>query len=183
MRRPAIERLLPAAYQRAAAHPGLLVALLDAMEAMHAPTEETLAAVDDLFTPYRSPDRMVPFLLGWVAFDHVLQRGRDGQLSPTQIPLGRLRELLAVSADLARRRGTAAGLRGVIETVTQVPVRIEEPPERDFHIVVRVPAGAAGLVPLITRLVEAEKPAATTYEVAVDATTSAPDTNSEGDQP
>ena len=46
MRRPVIERMLPAAFQRAAARPGLLVALLEAMEAMHAPDEETLEAVE-----------------------------------------------------------------------------------------------------------------------------------------
>jgi phage tail-like protein len=171
MRRTAIERLLPSSYQRAAEKPGLLAALLDTMEAMHAPDEETLAAVDDLFTPYRSPDRMVAFLLGWMAFDHVLQRGRDGELSRSQVPLGRLRDLVAASADLARRRGTAAGLQGVITTVTGVSVRIEEPVERGFHVLVHVPAEAADRVPLIARLVEAEKPAATTYEVVLGQTT------------
>lgn len=167
MRRPAIERLLPAAYQRAAELPGLLPTLLDIMAAMHQPSEDVLAAVDDLFTPYRSPDGLVAFLLGWIAFDHVLPRDRDGQLSGQPPPPARLRNLLAVGADLARRRGTAAGLRGVIETVTGVPVLVEEPPDRPFHVVVRVPA-AAPMLALVTRLVEAEKPASTTFEVLID---------------
>ena len=158
MRRPVIERMLPAAFQRAAARPGLLVALLEAMEAMHAPDEETLEAVEDLFAPYRAPDRMVGFLLGWVAFDHVLA-------DASSVASGRLRDLLANGAELSRRRGTAEGLRRVIATVTGVPVRVEEPPGREFHVLVRVPASAVALVPLIARLVEAEKPAATTYEV------------------
>jgi phage tail-like protein len=168
MRQPAIERLLPAAFQRAAQPPSLLWTLLNVMESLHEPSEGVLAAVDDLFAPYRSPDRLVPFLLSWVAFDHVLPRGRDGEPTLAWLSLGRLRDLLDRSAYLSRRRGTAAGLQGVIETVTGVPTTVEEDPGREFHVLVRIPADAAPLVPLIARLVEAEKPAATTFEVIVD---------------
>jgi phage tail-like protein len=162
MRRPAIERLLPSVYQRTAGPSGVLAALLDAMAGMHEPVELVLSAVDDLFAPYRAPDRMVAYLLGWVALDHVLG---DYGGAPEPVPVGRLRDLLAASADIARARGTAAGLRRVIETVLGVPVTVAEAPDRPFHIVVRVPAVAAPHLPLIRRLVEAEKPAATTSEV------------------
>jgi phage tail protein domain len=163
MRRAAIERLLPGVYQRTARSSGVLGCLLDAMEVMHAPTEATLSAVDDLFTPYRSPDRMVPFLLGWVAFDHVLPTGDQ-----PSVPIGRLRDLLSIGATIARHRGTATGLRAAITTATGVAVRVIEAIDRPFHVVVQVPASAAGHLAIIRRLVETEKPAAVTAEVVVD---------------
>jgi phage tail-like protein len=171
MRKEAIARLLPGVYQRALRSSDVLGGLLDAMEAMHAPTEATLAAVGDLFSPYRSPDRMVAFLLRWVAFDHVLPTGRQ-----PSIPMGRLRDLLSIAPAIARLRGTAAGLRAVITTVTGVPVWVTEPPDRPFHVVVQVPSSATEQLPLIRRLVEAEKPAAVTAEVVVADVFFSPDT-------
>lgn len=175
MRRATIERLLPGVYQRTARSAGVLGGLLDAMEVMHAPTEATLAAVDDLFTPYRSPDRMVAFLLGWVAFDHVLPTGDQ-----PSVPIGRMRDLLSIGSAIARYRGTATGLRAAITTATGVAVWVTEPADRPFHVVVQVPASAAGHLGMIRRLVEAEKPAAVTADViVVDPTT----TQSQGDRP
>ena len=164
MQRQLIERLLPPIYQRTAAPPGVLAALLAAMETMHAPTEVVLSDVDDLFTAYRSPDRMVPFLLSWVALDYVLGAGAG-----PGIPLGRLRNLVSVGATVAQRRGTAAGLTAVIGAIAGIAVTVEEPPDRPFHIVVRVPGDAADRLPLIRRVVEAEKPAATSAEVVLTA--------------
>jgi phage tail-like protein len=164
MRRQDIERLLPSMYQRAAGDGGVLAALLGTMEAMHAPTEQLLSTVDDMFTPYRSPDVMVAFLAGWLGYDHVLG-DRSG---PGGVPVGRLRDLVAAGASLARQRGTATGLRRLVETVTGVAVRVVEPVGRPFHVVVGVPAEAADRLALIRRLVEAEKPAATTFELVLD---------------
>ena len=96
MRRAAIERLLPLAYQRAASDGSVLAALLDVMETLHAPDEAVLARVDDLFTPYRSPDGLVGFLARWVAMDHVLSTV-DAELP---LPAGRLRDLEVVGAGL-----------------------------------------------------------------------------------
>jgi phage tail-like protein len=173
MRRQAIERLLPQAYQRAASPGGVLAAVLEAMEAMHEPTEVLLARVEDLFTPYRSPDRMVPFLLGWLAYDHILDQHeasgqRPGAAPPPAVPVGRLRDLIASGAALARRRGTAAGLRDLVETITGLPVTVEESASRPFHVLVRLPAEAAPQLALIRRVVEAEKPAATTCDVGIE---------------
>jgi len=158
MRSEDIARLLPAVYQRTAGRPGVLGTLLETMELMHAPTLRTLKDVEDLFTPYRSPDRMVPYLLSWVALDHVLSAA---------IPIGRLRDLVSLGAAIARRRGTAAGLQAVIVTATGVPVTVEESADRPFHIVVRLPGAAADLAVLVRRIVEAEKPAAVTADVVV----------------
>jgi phage tail-like protein len=170
MQRQAIERLLPAAFQRAAVDGSPLAALLDVMEAMHAPDEAVLADIDDLFAPYRAPDRFIAYLARWVALDHLVNQPRPGVASQL-MPIGRLRDLVAQGATLARWRGTPYGMRLALRTATGVDgFVIDEPVDRPFHIVVRVPQAAAAQLALIVRLVEAEKPAATTSEVLVDPT-------------
>ncbi|MFD6665462.1 phage tail protein [Micromonospora chalcea] len=164
MRRAAIERLLPAAYQRAAGRGSVLGALLDVMEALHAPDEAVLADVDALFGPYRTPDGFVAYLTRWVAMDHVVAAPRAD--APLPLPVGRLRDLVAHGALLARWRGTPYGMRTALELATGVTgFVLDEPPERPFHLVVRVPPAAADRLALVTRIVEAEKPAAVTVEV------------------
>lgn len=156
MRHEDIARLLPAVYQSAARPGSVLVALLDVMEGMHAPTERRLAAVDELFAAYRAPEAFLPFLLRCVAMDHV---GRS-------LPTGRQRDLVARAGDLARRRGTAGGLCALLETVTGVPgFAVEEPADRPFHAVVRVPDAARDQLPLIRLVVQQEKPAAVTVSI------------------
>ncbi|WP_435089357.1 phage tail protein [Micromonospora aurantiaca (nom. illeg.)] len=164
MRRAAIERLLPAAYQRAAGPGSVLGALLDVMEALHAPDEAVLADVDALFDPYRTPDGFVAYLTRWVAMDHVVAAPRAD--APLPLPAGRLRDLVAHGALLARWRGTPYGMRTALELATGVTgFVLDEPPERPFHLVVRVPPAAADRLALVTRIIEAEKPAAVTVEV------------------
>jgi phage tail-like protein len=161
MRRESIERLLPPAYQRAATPASPLTALLDVMEALHAPSEERLATTADLFAPYRTPDMFVAFLARWVALgDHLIDPA---------VPVGRLRDLVARAAELAQWRGTATGLRTVIELATGLSgVDVSEPEARPFHVLVRLPANGAAHLELVRRVVSAEKPAATTCDVVVD---------------
>ena len=176
MRAPAIESLLPAAYQRAAAPGGVLAALLDVMEELHAPSEALLGSVEDLFHPYRAPQRMIAFLAGWVAVEH-LGTHRPATVGADEagagavqllVEPGRLRDLVARAVHLAQWRGTAYGLRTTIETATGMTgCVIDEPADRPFHLVVRLPATAALFEPLVRRITEAEKPAATTYDVVV----------------
>jgi len=157
MRSTAIERLLPAVYQRAVTPGSVLAALLEVMAAMHAPSEAVLASVDSLAAPYRTPDDLVAFLVRWVALDHV---------AGPPIPVGRLRNLVARSAYLAQWRGTATGLCAVLETATGVTgFAVEEPADRPFHLVVRVPPAARDQFDLVARIVSAEKPAAATCTV------------------
>ncbi|MFI6131646.1 phage tail protein [Micromonospora sp. NPDC051141] len=164
MRRTAIERLLPAAYQRAAGPGSVLGALLDVMETLHAPDEAVLADVDALFGPYRTPDGFVAYLTRWVAMDHVVATPRAD--APPPLPLGRLRDLVAHGALLARWRGTPYGMRTALELATGVTgFVLDEPADRPFHLVVRVPPAAVDRLALIGRIVEAEKPAAVTVEV------------------
>jgi len=93
MRHQAIERLLPAAFQRAATPGSPLRALLEVMEELHARTLEI-----------------------------------------------------------------ATGVTGF---------GIDEPAGRPFHVVVRVPPAAADQMALVRRVVDTEKPAATTAEVVL----------------
>ncbi len=168
MRPAAIERLLPAMYQRAATPGSVLSALLSVMSDLHAPSEATLSHVDDLVAPYRTPEVLVPFLVRWVAWDHVAPASADPG-GRTGIPLGRLRDLVDRGAELAQRRGTAAGLAALLETLTGVPgFAVEEPADRPFHAVVRVPPAAAAHLDLVTRVVAAEKPAAVTCAVVLE---------------
>jgi phage tail-like protein len=159
MRRADIERLLPAVYQRAAATDGPLAALLSVMEGMHEPVERRLAAIEDLVAPYRTPDAFLPYLLGWLGMDHV---GRS-------LPPGRQRELAARAGELARARGTAAGLCALLRTITGADgFAIDEPADRPFHIVVRVPDVARDELPLIRMAVALEKPAAVTVDIVTE---------------
>jgi phage tail-like protein len=161
MRSDQIALLLSAAYQRAATPGSVLSALLDAMEEPHAPSEAVLAAGDTLAAPYQAPAPLLPFLTRWVALDHLG--------IADAVPACRLRDLIACGAYLARWRGTATGLRALLETTTGVTgFTIEEDADRLFHIVVRVPAEAAGHMDLLRRLVALEKPAATTCELVVE---------------
>lgn len=160
MQRQIIERLLPAAYQRAVTPGSVLATLLEVMEGMLEPDDALLETVDELFAPYRTTDRLVAFLAGWVALDHL--RPETGAI----ISAGRLRNLVAEGALLAQWRGTRWGLRRFLEVATGVSgFGIEEPQQPRFHFVITVPPAAAGDLDLIRRIVEHEKPAPTTYEI------------------
>lgn len=170
MRRAAIERLLPLAYQRASVEGSVLAALLDVMETLHARDEEILDHIDDLYSPYRSPDGLVPFLARWIAMDHVLAAPRS---AAPPLPLGRLRDLVCEGTALAQWRGTPYGMRRLLRVATGVGgIVVDEPADRPFHLLVRVPATASDQLGLVSRLVRAEKPAACTYEVVLDPTLS-----------
>ena len=172
MRRAHIERLLPASFQRTATGGGVLDALLAVMEDLHAPSETTLTHVEDLFSAYRAPDLLLPSLVTWVAWDHIGVAPAVGGDPRAGIPVGRLRDLVASAATLAAARGTADGLCRLLATITGVPgFHVEEPPDLAFHLVVRVPPAAGHHLDLIRRVVAAEKPAATTCEVVLDAPT------------
>jgi phage tail-like protein len=166
MRYEAIERLLPPAYQREAMTGTVLGALLHVMQDLHAPDEAVLETVDDLFTAYQTRERLLPFLARWLALDHLVPQAGIGPGAPLPMPAGRLRNLVAKGAALAQRRGTPDGLCRTLEIATGVTgFTIEEPVDRPYHFVVRVPQAAAGHLLLIRRIVDTEKPAATTAEV------------------
>jgi hypothetical protein len=87
--------------------------------------------------------------------------------------LGRLRELIAQAAFLSQWRGTSRGLLRFLEAATgvqgfaideQVPGPDGLP--RPFHLRVRAPQTTKPYSVLIERIIEIEKPAYVTYELA-----------------
>lgn len=162
-----IERLLPAAYQRAAKQePSVLAALLEVMELLHAPDEEVIEEFDALFGAYTTRDGLLPFLAGWVALDYLVGVRRPGAADPLLVPPARMRDLIAEAASLAQERGTPAGLCRFLELATGVRgFEITEPPGAAFHFVVRMPPAAQPYRGVVELIVQHEKPAATTFEV------------------
>lgn len=173
MKAEEISRLLPWVFQRTNQDGNPLFALLNVIEALQEPSEEILANVDIYFDPYRAPDRFVPYLAGWIGLDHLLDAGFDGGGPTFAAGTGRLRVLIAESASLSRWRGTRHGLLRFLEIATGVDgFSIEEnPPGPDnrrqpFHLRIDIPVSARQFESLITRIVESEKPAYVTYELA-----------------
>ena len=67
-----------------------------------------------------------PFLARWVAMDHLVASPRPD--APLPLPVGRLRDLVANAALLARWRGTPYGMRRALELATGLPgFAIDEP--------------------------------------------------------
>lgn len=163
MRRREIERLLPAVIQRTIEDGGLLAAFLEAMSALHAPSEAALEGLAANFDPRRAPDAFLPFLARWVNLDVPFNTG-----------LGRLRELIASAVELSQWRGTARGLLRALEIATGVTgFRVDErvPDEatgrpRPFHIRVTAPASVAAHQALLERLIRMQKPAYVTHELS-----------------
>lgn len=164
MRRSEIERLLPGVFQRTLGDEGSpLPALLEAMSALHQPSERALEDLDVNFDPRRAPDRFVPLLARWMDLELALPAG-----------LGRVRELVAAAFELAQWRGTTRGLVRFLEIATgetgfQIEERVpdQEGRPRPFHVRIAIPASAAGRRSLLQQIIEREKPAYVTYELAI----------------
>ena len=184
MKRNEIEQLLPSIL-RYTAYPGSpLVALLDVMESLHAPSEEILDNLAAFLDPYQAPDHFVPYLARWVDLGRFLTeapafgRADSETLSEVSTPfppgLGRLRDLISSAAQLWQWRGTRRGLLGLLETATGIKgFEIDEPvspagPARPFHLLVCAPAQAELYQRLIEQILEMEKPAYVTYELRFD---------------
>jgi phage tail-like protein len=172
--------LLPEVMRRTIVPGTPMGAALDVMEGLHAPSEAVLQRIDRVFDPYDAPPGFLPVLARWVDLAWLLDRqgtadaARPGTVAPSlSTGDGRLRELIAAAAWLAQRRGTSAGLVRFLETATGLGgFRIEEnPPDeegraRPFHLRVRAPAAAQVHDALVRRIVDAEKPAYVTWELA-----------------
>jgi len=175
MKQAQIKRLLPDVFQRTATPGSPLLAILDAMEAMHDLPESILANLDLIFDPRRAPDRFVSYLAGWVDLGVILEDARGGALSTTpslSTGLGRLRELTASAARLSEWRGTRKGLQLFLETATGMNgFEIDEQVNgldgkpKPFHLRVKAPKVLVPHRPLIEKIIEFEKPAYVTYEL------------------
>jgi phage tail-like protein len=180
MKRDEIERLLPSVFHRTAAPGTPLAALLEVMERMHAPAEAALDSLHVTLDPRTAPDRFLPYLARWVDMDPIYtEGGRRGDVVTLArvaavIDPGRLRELLAMAAYLAQRRGTREGLLRFLETATglagfRIDERVvdEDGRVRPFHFRVHAPSAAASRLALVKRIIELEKPAYVTYDLQV----------------
>ncbi len=173
-----IERLLPEVFRRCVREQTPFAALLDAMEALHGPAEETLSEVDAYFNTYRTPERFLPLLARWLDLHRITEPRRvDTPASEWRPPSlfiepGNLRELIAGAAHLSQWRGTAYGLKLFLETATghtgfemQEQVMGADDLPRLYHVKVVAPAETESRRPLIERIIEQEKPAYVTYEI------------------
>lgn len=178
MRSSDIKQLFPGVFQQAAEESPLLQAMWDVMETMHAPSEWALSHMDATLNPFRTPDEFVPMLARWLDLDWVFDGGTNWQqssrISSELIPtgLGRMRELIARAVTLSQQRGTAKGLVQFLETATgisgfTIQERGMEPGgvHRPFHLTIQAPAAARPYQTLVSRIIEAEKPAYVTYDL------------------
>jgi len=169
LNRAGIESLLPANFRRAIQPQSPLGALLDVMEWLHAPSEEILSDLDRYFDTRRTPDRFVPSLARWLDQGPLLDRVGD-ELGAGEFPSGngRLREVVALAAWFSRWRGTRRGLIAYLEVGTGVHgFDVEEhAADRPFHLRFVAPAEAEPYRALVEAIIEQEKPAYTTYELA-----------------
>ena len=178
MKRDEIARLLPAIFQRTLSPGNPLTALLEVMETLQAPSEAVLQNLDAIFDPRRTTDEFVPFLAYWTDLTALFKESvnADDQFDFSRATIasgvGRLRELVANAAFLSQWRGTQKGLLLFLQTATGLQdFQLEENIDlkgnlRPFHITVRVPDEGAAFKSLIQRIVESEKPAYVTYELA-----------------
>lgn len=178
MKRAEIEQLLPAVFQRTLRPGNPMTALLEVMEALHAPSEAVLEHLDRFFDPRRAPVEFVPFLAYWLDLDRLFEESPGGkwQVSFSRQPMtsgfGRLRELVASAAYLSQWRGTKKGLLLFLQTAIgledfeiEEQVIDENGQPHPFHIRVRAPLEGAMHKALIERIIELEKPAHVTYEL------------------
>ncbi len=174
MKRPEIETLLPGVFQRTLRPGTPLTALLEVMEALHAPSEAILERLDAIFDARRAPDEFIPFLARWVNLERILFEPPAGKSACPSLTtgLGRLRELIAAASYLSQWRGTERGLLFFLEIATGAgnyridrQVLREDGQTRPFHIRITAPPGMVEHRPLIERIVEQEKPAYVTVEI------------------
>jgi phage tail-like protein len=177
MRRDEIAQLLPVIFQRALTPANPLTAALSVMEALQAPSEQVLAHLDTFFDPRRTKEEFVPYLAFWTDLTKLIDDSdnkEDGAYLRANFPsgLGRLRELTANAAYLSQWRGTQKGLSLFLQTATgMTDFHIQENVDikgqsKPFHMTVRAPAEAKQYARLIERIIESEKPAYVTYQLA-----------------
>jgi phage tail-like protein len=167
MRPDDIAALLPDVIQRSVKPGSPVDVVLGVMAALHEPVEQVIDGFERYVDPYRCPHPFTPYLaswvgLGWLAADDATATPATGD--------GPLRHLVADAAEAAKRRGTAAGLRRMLELATATTGfsvdEAGEAGERPFHVRIIGPEAAAGHRDLVAWLIRHEKPAFVTAELA-----------------
>lgn len=166
MKQEAIAQLLPDIFQRSLdGNSNLLSSYLDLMVWFHENIEWILANISTYLDPDLAPDEFVLFLAHWVNMADLWEGGLS--LLEWDEGIMRLRNLILNAVMLAHWRGTGMGLRLFLETATgQTGYQIIDVIAKPFHIIVEYPRTAKQYLPLIQKIVEREKPAYVTYQLA-----------------
>ncbi len=143
-------RYLPAIFQENE----FLGRYLRIFETIWEPLEWRQNHINLYFDPRTCPPSLLPWLAGWL----------DLTIDPYW-PEARIRRLIAEAADLYRWRGTAYGLKRLIEVVTGLTPAITEEPSQPFvfRVALTIPPGSDVDARLIDDLVRAHKPAHAGY--------------------
>lgn len=159
-------RLFPEVIQRTHGERTPLAAVLSTMVQLLDPADRRLKQLDAYFDPYRAPDAMIPYLAAWVDLGWLPVRSEAGGEG---LSIERLRALIAEAPTLAAKRGTQAGLQHVLALALDTPeIQVRDTdPERPFHVVVELPAGAEAQRRLAELIVRYEKPVHLTHEVKI----------------
>lgn len=143
-------RYLPAIFQENE----FLGRYLRIFETIWEPLEWRQNHINLYFDPRTCPPSLLPWLASWL----------DLTINPYW-PEARIRRLIAEAADLYRWRGTAYGLKRLIEVATGVTPTITEEPSQPFvfHISLTIPPDSDVDARLIDDLVRTHKPAHAGY--------------------
>lgn len=161
-----IIRLLPAVYGEVEESSDLLRGLIEVMQDLHQPPEESLENVELYFRSAPVADRFLPALASWLDLEWLLtgeqKAGRETYRPGTM----QLRRLIDQAANLSSWRGTATGLVRFLEVATGVEgFQVSSTGERPFHVAVWVPPEAAQFAGLVERIVSEQKPVCATHDV------------------
>lgn len=170
-----IANLLPEVYRRSLRHDNsVLRALLESMECLLSPAERAIRDFPKNLNPRTTKEKFLTLLIRWLDLEYLFERRLRGRsatvadLMPTGS--GRLRELIAVCAQLSDKRGTEAGLRLFLEVATGVHGFVIEEGQtadgapRAFHLCIRGPEAAEPHRQLIEQIIRSERPAHLTFE-------------------
>lgn len=162
MRAEQIEQLLPDVIRRTRHPGGTLDVLLAVMEDFHDPIEALLADFARHVDPHRCPVDFVPYLATWVGLDWLL----DGSGAGFPTGDGPLRDVIANAQRLATARGTADGLRDMLELATSTTgIEVTTSSQHPFHIVVTCPSSILVYHDLVCSIITHEKPVFVTADV------------------
>lgn len=176
--------VLPEVFRVATQTSPALTALLAAADDMQRPIREVLDGVERVIDPFRAPPALVAHLSTWVDLDWLILAGTDATTPPGDgIPLHRQRDLIAISAQLSARRGTASGIATFLRIATGIDGWVVSSAPQDHKVIVTAPHEAEDQLHLVQRIVAGIKPAHLTHEVrlaepSVDGSPGAPTTAS-----
>jgi len=150
---------LPAIYQEEE----FLARFLMIFEEVLSPVEKVLENIELYSDPMMAPEAFLPWLACWI--DLILDENW---------PIQKRRALIRAGVELYRWRGTRRGLREYLRIYTEVePEIIEHFSEEEggpymFTVVIRVPAPKSVNERLVRQVINAEKPAHTSYNLRIE---------------